>query len=341
MSSEKLKEIYYNPQTGYSGINDLVRKSGLSSKIVTDWLSRQNVYTLHKPIRHKFKTRRVIVSSVDDQWQADLVDMQKYKSQNKNINYILTIIDVFSKYAWAIPIKKKTGNDISKAFENVFKERIPRKIHTDKGLEFINKPAQELFKKHRIHWFATENETKAQVVERFNRTLKSKMWKYFTQKKTKKWIDILPDLVKNYNTSNHRSIKMTPEQGSLSKNSKSVYENLFPSTETKLQTSKFKTGDRVRISRKFKDFRKGYLPNFTEEVFIIAEVLKTNPVTYKIKDMNNEVIIGSFYEQEMVKYESELYEVEKILKRNKDKLLVKWKGYKTTSWINEKDLTEI
>lgn len=341
MGSEKLKEIYYNPQTGYSGINDLVRKSGLSSKIVTDWLSRQNVYTLHKPIRHKFKTRRVIVSSVDDQWQADLVDMQKYKSQNKNINYILTIIDVFSKYAWAIPIKKKTGNDIAEAFQNIFKERIPRKIHTDKGLEFINKPTQELFKKHKIHWFATENETKAQVVERFNRTLKSKMWKYFTQNITKKWIDILPNLVKNYNTSNHRSIKMTPEQGSLSKNSKSVYENLFPSTETKLQTSKFKTGDRVRISRKFKDFRKGYLPNFTEEIFIIAEVLKTNPVTYKIKDMNNEVIIGSFYEQEMVKYKSELYEVEKILKRNKGKLLVKWKGYKTTSWINEKDLTEI
>src|SRR6201990_2330159 len=130
---------------------------------------------------------------------------------------------------------------------------------------------------------------------------------------------------------------MTPEQGSLSKNSKSVYENLFPSTTTKLQTSKFKTGDMVRISRKFKDFRKGYLPNFTEEIFIIAEVLKTNPITYKIKDRNNEVIIGSYYEQEMVKYKSELYEVEKILKRNKGKLLVKWKDYKTTSWINEKD----
>src|ERR1044072_2873130 len=115
----------------------------------------------------------------------------------------------------------------------------------------------------------------------------------------------------------------------------------YPITCFKFRCLKFKTGDRVRISRKFKDFRKGYLPNFTEEVFIIAEVLKTNPVTYKIKDMNNEVIIGSFYEQEMVKYESELYEVEKILKRNKGKLLVKWKGYKTTSWINEKDLTEI
>src|ERR1700755_2042411 len=223
----------------------------------------------------------------------------------------------------------------------LIKERIPRKIQTDKGLEFINKPTQDLFKNHGIHWFATENETKAQVVERFNRTLKSKMWKYFTQNKTKKWIDILPDLVINYNTSNHGSIKMTPEQGSLSKNSKSVYENLFPPTKSKLGKPKFQVGDRVRISKKFKDFRKGYLPNFTEEIFIIAEVLKTNPVTYKIKDMNNELIIGSFYEQEMVKYKSELFEVEKILKRNKDKLLVKWKGYKTTSWINEKDLTEI
>jgi hypothetical protein len=87
----------------------LVRKSGLSSKVVEEWLSHQNVYTLHKPIRHKFQTRRVIVSSIDDQWQADLVDMQKYKTQNKNINYILTVIDVFSKYAWAIPIKNKTG----------------------------------------------------------------------------------------------------------------------------------------------------------------------------------------------------------------------------------------
>ena len=98
MSSEKLlKEIYYNPQTGYSGINDLVRKSGLSSNYVKEWLSRQNVYTLHKPIKHKFPTRRVIVSHIDDQWQADLVDMQKYKSHNQNINYILTVINIFSK----------------------------------------------------------------------------------------------------------------------------------------------------------------------------------------------------------------------------------------------------
>ena len=100
--------------------------------------------------------------------------MQKNKSQNKNFNYILTVIDIFSKFAWAIPIKNKTGDSITRAFEIIFKDRIPTKLHTDKGLEFINKSTQNLFKRKGIHWFATENETKAQVVERFNRTLKIK-----------------------------------------------------------------------------------------------------------------------------------------------------------------------
>ena len=120
------------------------------------------------------------MSKIDDQWQADLVDMQKLSSVNKNVNYILTAIDIFSKFAWAIPINKKTGEEIMRAFSIIFRDRKPSKFHTDKGLEFINKPTQNLFQKIGMHWFAMENETKAQVVERFNRTLKSKMHKYFT-----------------------------------------------------------------------------------------------------------------------------------------------------------------
>ena len=110
----------------------------------------------------------------------------------------MTVIDIFSKFAWAIPLKNKTGDSITRAFEIIFKDRIPTKLHTDKGLEFINKSTQNLFKRKGIHWFATENETKAQVVERFNRTLKSKMYKYFTAKGTKTWINIIDELVYNY-----------------------------------------------------------------------------------------------------------------------------------------------
>ena len=113
------------------------------------WLTQQNVYSLHKPIRHRFEKRRVIVSKIDDQWQADLVDMQKNKSQNKNFNYILTVIDIYSKFAWAIPNKNKTGDSITRAFEIIFKDRIPTKLHTDKGLEFIKKINPKFIQKKR------------------------------------------------------------------------------------------------------------------------------------------------------------------------------------------------
>ena len=165
--------------------------------------------------------------------------MQKNKSQNKNFNYILTVIDIFSKFAWEIPIKNKTGDSITRAFEIILKDRIPAKLHTDKGLEFINKSTQNLFKRKGIHWFATENETKAQVVERFNRTLKSKMYKYFTAKGSKTLINIIDELVYNYNNSYHRSIKMTPVEGSLKKNSKIVYNNLFRSFKVSLSNQNF------------------------------------------------------------------------------------------------------
>ena len=141
------------------------------------------------------------------------------------------------------------------------------------------------------------------------------MYKYFTAKGTKTWINIIDELVYNYNNSYHRSI---------------VYNNLFPKLQSKPVKSKFSIGDRVRISKKRKDFAKGYLPNFTEEVFIVVKVLKTEPQTYIIKDLNGEEIKGTFYNEELSRYDSELYEIEKVLKRKKDKFLVKWKGYEKT-----------
>ena len=241
-------------------------------------------------------------------------------------------------YSGVNQLVKKTRYSKKKVEEFLAKQRVYTLIHTDKGLEFINKPTQNLFQKLGIHWFTTENETKAQVVERFNRTLKSKMYKYFTANNTKTWIDIIHDLIFNYNNSYHRSIKMTPVEASLEKNSKSVYDSLFPNEKIGKLKGKFKVGDRVRISKKRKDFTKGYLPNFTEEIFVILKVLETDPPTYILNDMNDEIIKGSFYEQELVKYENDAYEIDKIIKRKKDKLLVKWKGYIEPSWINKSDM---
>ena len=239
------------------------------------------------------------MNEIDDQWQADLVDMRHYKDQG--YQYILTVIDVFSKYAWAIPIKRKTGDEISRLFEILFKERKPKKLHTDKGLEFINRSTKLLFKEQDVHWFATENETKAQVVERFNRTLKNRMWKMFTRLQSNKWVRILPDVVYNYNSTKHRSIGMTPVEGSKKENEASVYRKLFPKNSEPIKKPKFNVGDVVRITVKRGDFRKGYRPTFTKELFTIVEILKTDPITYKITALDGEEIQGSFYEEEMVK----------------------------------------
>ncbi|GFU15685.1 uncharacterized transposon-derived protein F54H12.3 [Trichonephila clavipes] len=172
----------YIVETGYCGINELKRKTGLSQKEIIDFLQSQDVYTKFKPVIRNFRRRQTYASHIDDQWQADLIDMQRYSSYN-NTNYMVTIIDIFSKFAWAIPIKRKTGKEVSEAFRKVFKQRKPEKIQTDKGTKFINKDTQRLFRDNNIHWFTTENiETKAVIVERFNKTLKEKMWKYFEKK---------------------------------------------------------------------------------------------------------------------------------------------------------------
>ena len=225
-----------------------------------------------------------------------------------------------------------------RSFSIIFRDRKPSKIHTDKGLEFINKPTQNSFQKLGIHSFATENETKAPLVERFNRTLKSKMYKYFTANNTKTWIDIIDDLLYNYNKSYHRSIQMTPAEASLVKNSKAVYNSLFPKEITLKKVPKYKVGDRVRISKKHKDFTKGYLANFTEEIFVILKVLETDPPTYILNDIDDEIIKGTFYEQELVKYENEFYEIDKIIRKEKNRLVVKWKGYSEPSWIRKSDV---
>ncbi|GFT56864.1 putative uncharacterized transposon-derived protein F54H12.3 [Trichonephila clavipes] len=219
----KMKCIKCKKETNFKNIEENTSKNnrryivGLSQKEIIDFLQSQDVYTKFKPVIRNFR-RQTYASHIDDQWQADLIDMQRYSSYNDNTNYMVTIIDIFSKFAWAIPIKRKTGKEVSEAFRKVFKQRKPEKIQTDKGTKFINKDTQRLFRDNNIHWFTTENvETKAAIVERFNKTLKEKMWKYFEKNDTKKWINVLPKLIENYNNSKHRSIKMTPIEGKKSK----------------------------------------------------------------------------------------------------------------------------
>ena len=175
------------------------------------------------------------------------------------LKYLLDVIDVVSKYGWLIPLKDKTGKSVASALETIFKERKPEKMWVDKGKEFYNKYVKDL-----IELCSTENEEKSSVVERWIRTMKEKMRKYFSANSMNVYINVLPDLVREYNKTRHSSIKMTPTKASKKENEPRVWRNLYPDhLEIKDIKPKFSVGDKVRISKKKKTFEKGYTTRWT------------------------------------------------------------------------------
>ena len=133
-------------------------------------------------------------SEIDEQWQMDLADMQSMQKFNNGYRYLLVCIDVFSKYAWVIPLKNKTGPSLVDALKKILSSRRkPEKIFTDQGTEFLTRHVQAFMNEENIHLYNTYNETKASIVERLIRTLKIGMWRYFTAKKTMRYVDLVPD----------------------------------------------------------------------------------------------------------------------------------------------------
>ena len=162
--------------SGLQSKNVAKRESALSS----DW-SQQLADELHKPITRNFSKRTVISNGIDKIWAADLVEMQKLSKWNKRIKYLLMVIDVFSKYGWIKPLKDKKTESVSKAFDEIFKsKRKPNMLWTDKGSEFISKHFKGFLSKKGINLYHSENEEKLNIVERWNKTIKNKMWIMFT-----------------------------------------------------------------------------------------------------------------------------------------------------------------
>ena len=202
---------------------------------------------LYKPVTIKFQRRRVNVNSIDEIWAADLIDMQEFSKDNNGIKYVLTVNDIFSKFVWIILLKRKTGQEVENAFSSILKERRPSKTWVDRDREFYNKDVQKL-----VELYCKENEEKSCVIERFNRTIKETMFKYFSANNTRKFVDVLDLLVDQYNNTIHSSIKMTPKEASRKENENKVWRNLYPECGGKTLTPKFSIGDNVRITKKKK-----------------------------------------------------------------------------------------
>ncbi len=305
-----LDSVYYstNSPACYAGIPTVYREAKRrNQKIrlsdVRDYLNRQYTYTVHKPIRRKFIRGKIKGLFLDSHWQADLCDLQKLAKYNDGNKYLLTCYDVFSKYGWAEPIKDKRASTVANAFTRILKTgRRPWWLMTDKGKEFVGKAFQDLVIARLItHYTAESPDIKAASVERYNRTLKTRLWKYFTENQTFRYLNVLPKLVKAINHTytdviGCRPVDVTPE------NESSIRDRMHAKVYGKaISNFKFNIGDRVRIAKEKTLFKKGYLPNFTQEVFVIVGREARRPVpVYRLKDLHGEEILGVFYAEEMV-----------------------------------------
>ena len=299
------------------------------------------VEELYKPARRNYPGRKVDIRGIDETWQADLVEMIPYSRENKNFKYLLTIIDVFSKYAWTVPVKQKTGYDVAIAMKSILnKGRVPKNLQTDRGKEFYNDTFKNLMKKYKINHYSTYSNLKASICERFNRTLKARMWVKFSLRGNYKWLDILSDLVTAYNDRKHRTIDMKPKDVNASNEAKALKKFNYKN-KTIYKKSKFKVGDKVRVSKSKHVFEKGQAPNWSTEIFTIHHIKPTKPITYLLKDYQNQTIAGGFYEQELHKaMYPDVYLVEKIIQRRGNQVYVKWLGFDSNhnSWIDKNNL---
>ena len=251
---------------------------------------------LHKPVIKKFNKRKVYSQFKDNIWGVDLADMRLLSKQNKSIKYLLCDIDLFSKYAFVVPLKDKKGISITNAFNKIIKQsnRKPNKILVDQGGEFYNHVFNKWLSDNDIIMYSVFNEGKSVVVERFIRTLKNKLYKHMTATGTNEYFDVLDDVVNEYNNTNHNTIKVKPKD--VKNDNNRVYID-----EYNKKSARFNVNDRVRISRFKNIFAKVYTPNWSKEIFVINKINDTVPHTYNLKDLNGEEIIGSFYDRELQK----------------------------------------
>ena len=340
----KLSALYVDPSElgSLGGVAKFAKVHQIPLSQVKKELEQVLSYTLHKPRRRRFNTLPTKVFNIDEQFVMDLVDMQKLAKYNKGIKYLLTVIDVFSKFAWVEPLKSKSATAMVEALQRLWKRlgtRLPQKVQTDSGGEFYNAKVQAFFKKQGVTHFSTHGDPHGSVVERWNRTLKTLMYRYFTAHNTLKYIDVLPHLVKVYNHTFHRSIQEKPVNVNES-NERDIWYRLYgPKKGQKVKKSLCKVGDKVRLNKKFRPFKKGYLPGWTEEVFLVQQIYTKSPVvTYKITEWDGTPIKGTFYEQDVQKVhvtDESLFRIDQVLKRKGKQVLVSWKGWpsKYNSWV--------
>jgi len=346
---EYLQKLYYNLDSppSYSGVEKLwthvnkdpMRPEGLTKDVIIQWLASQNTYNIFKQPKSNFTTEKIVVEYPDQQWEGDIM-MIDYPKQNRGYRYLACFIDLFTRFLWVRPLKTKSVSETTNALDSIFKTgRKCETLRTDAGGEFLGATFQKFLKENNVFHMIAYGSVKASFVERVQRTIQDRIYKFFYENQTYNFIDNIDRLVSSYNNTVHSSIGTKPADIN-EKNYHQVYEKIYlPILNKKASTTlnySFQIGDLVRLSLAGNKFGRGYHQKYTEELFKIRNRIPSQPPRYKIEDLLGEHIKGSFYSQELLKFNTNdidkiTYKIEKIISTRKIKgrtyKLVKWLGY--------------
>ena len=348
-SLAQMRTNYHRPAhpTSFAGITNLKKHYNISTRRAKQVLSGIPTYSLHREAKRPIPRNPIYVYRKREHVQIDLIDVSEMAGTNDGITFILTGIDMFTKFLVCVPMLRKTAARSKTAMKKLlqkFGPDKPEKIMSDKGTEFMNNRVQELLQSQGIHHYTPDSDMKCPGIERVNKTIQRKIYQYMTFHKTFRYIDVLDDLVSSYNATPHRSIEISPREAELPENHLLVRDRLMSHYFDILMKKKkpvFKVGDIVRVSVLRSKFHRSYREQNTRDIFEIIRVDNTMPIPrYYLRCLKDlETITGLFYSNELTLYDVKEHEVERVVrsKRLRGVMydLVKWVGYheRYNEWV--------
>jgi hypothetical protein len=301
--------IYHNPAhyAAFGGRDVLQHASQSTRAKAEQYLLKNPVYRKFRQARKKFDRARIFVSSIGHQFQADLMDLQKFARQNKGYKYVLVVVDAFSRFTLARPLKNKSGPEVADAMASILAELRSRNklgaivlLATDLGTEFWNQYADVVYKKFNVNHFALRAPKKCGIAENSGRYLINRIYQHMEHKSQNKWVDLLPDFVKAKNARPNKTLGMAPADVNF-ENQATVYEKLYPPPTSKPQTP-LPIGTKVNMAMDTLPFHKSYHGYYSDKVFVVKHRVNYDGIyRYTLLDPeDNMEISGTFYAQELL-----------------------------------------
>ena len=353
---ERVIRAYTTPghPTAYSAPQRVADHYGISRERAKEILEHVEGYTLHREYKQPRVYNPYYVRHRREQVQADLIDVSKIAARNDGVKFLLVLIDVFTKLVWVYPLRDKRGRTVRDALSRWLAHigrPPPRKLMTDRGREFVNALVARLLASHRVEWQAADGTLKACIAERVNKTLQILIYKHLSERETLRYLDVLPQLVRTYNTRGHRTLQgMTPEEADRPANEhlvQAIFHRAFEERARHRRRGRlpFRVGDTVRLKTeagKVSSSRRAYAEQFHGEYFRVARINRTLPIAlYYLQSLDTgEHLRGGLYANELQRQRGDVFRIERVLRerrrRGRRQLLVKWRyfGPQHNEWID-------